>query len=612
MNLDVEKASKGMLTTVCSGTSWSGQSQSCGDLYGCRGVCDIPTYSPKCDLDIELSMLDDLQQEHRLRSASERPTLSENMLSKSLRSSKSLRMSTYMSQDSFSLQSGYVESVSSSSYPYFGLKDWSALPPITQFNADHSSLAFMKKSCDPTCPGCDCCVITIRESSTDSAVAVTPLTDHLSPSPSLCYSSMYEYESYPEMQWTSYEDHLLQSLTDDCEESVNITVMDDLPLPFPTSSSMCALQMYSLLPACAEAYEAVTHYSLLEPQNTTILDLLSSHTTMKSPARQSNQVTRRPLEGTYSCPYESQTPPSLFNDSVVSSGVVTPKASKDRTLTPALCDNDFYERCSWDPKDISTNKNLEDSPGISLRSPRKGKVSDNDIMNPFSEYHIDSNKIQDTEGDQVNIAIVSGAYERSLVSSLIGGFQPIPSDNCVEQQSNSSSDSSLAPFCLGGTGRRASALRSAPVRLSVDTMYGSSNMCMMEEYKNPLSAISEQLLWTFKKDLTTALEVYDLVLSSFFSPGGVETHQQGSNPFQGGKLDNMIKSLDATRVLVIKVIYITYPLLSYSFLLALALLFFPWRFLSNSCYLILFIQASVSLCLSIDNFSMMKSMQGFR
>ena len=394
----------------------------------------------------------------------------------------------------------------------------------------------------------------------------------------------------------SPEDQIMSFVTSD----LDVTEFHD-PFPSEQNTSLTPLQLYSFLPVNASAYETVTHYSLLEPENTTILDLLELHSPSKGHPVCSRIHPSSYQPARWHCgidfPHSKDSPsaPSVTIDAVLStvtsSLTISPMADRKLHPNPLLRDRDFVKTDDYRWNERESNPCWLDK--LEAGRLKQAVASGDDYSAGLKNSHGPQRQEQQQYGmhfppridttfsiranhdstDGRNNRYEYGrsdfaAFERSLVSSLIGGFQPIP----VNLKSDFHLDSTQAPFCLSGSRIKRSTLTDTSSSFFPWRECSSSSVWQhqltergrerQQQNTNPLSAFSWDLLWSFEKDVYTALDVYQLLLSSF-SPTCYSTsvafapHHLGPaviDNYQGGRLDDMIKSLNATRVLVIKVI----------------------------------------------------------
>ena len=415
-------------------------------------------------------------------------------------------------------------------------------------------------------------------------------------------------------------------------------------------SNLTPLQLYSFLPVNANARETITQFSILKPENTTILDLLELHSPLKPQAVRGHVS---PLlvfpparsDGHYNYPYQ-KSPNEFLN----SKGTVFSRVASSMAISPPVGWTSSLDAVHWDHNCEEKSRSNEccamesctvDHPFwsdvVDTRSLRTAVVCGDEhideqqhIYNPRASMpkRLLDSQIRNNHGIPCNYediyggsnryaydASESAAFQRSLVLSLIGGFQPIP----VEIPKDLSQPAS---YLRKGRRRRwrSSLSHSQQIPQRDFSSFGAwerreLHVCVrlgLQEKIDPLSALSWDLLGIFEEDIATALEVYQLLLSSFspvnHDPNIAHTsryQKQMVDGFQGDELDDMIKNLNATRVLVVKV--------------KSDLLFLPFdsssihiTFTHSVTVLYFFSKASVGLCLAIDNFTMMRNVRTFQ
>ena len=446
----------------------------------------------------------------------------------------------------------------------------------------------------------------------------------------------------------------------------NVMKEEDLLVPYDTAeldvadsndssqlqqnSLLTPLQLYSFLPVNANARETITQYSILKPENTTILNLLELHSPLKP------QAVRGHVCPLLVCPparsdghfnYPNQKPPNEFLSSkgtvfsrVASSMAISPPVGWTSSLDAVHGDHNCEENSRCNELCAMESCTVDHpfwSDVVDTRSLRTAVVCGDEhideqqhIYNPRASMpkRLLDSQIRNNHGIPCNYediyggsnryaydASESAAFQRSLVLSLIGGFQPIP----VELPKDLSQPASY--LREGRRGRwRPSLSHTQKIPQRDFSSFGAwerreLHVCVRRDLQDkidPLSALSWDLLGIFEEDVATALEVYQLLLSSFSplngDPNIADTsryQKQMFDGFQGDELDDMIKNLNATRVLVVKV--------------KSDLLFLPFdsssihiTFTQSVTVLYFFSKASVGLCLAIDNFTMMRNVRTFQ
>ena len=362
------------------------------------------------------------------------------------------------------------------------------------------------------------------------------------------------------------------------------------------------LQLYSFLPVNASARETITQYSALKPENTTILDLLEQH----SPPRP--QAVRSYSNSHLACPpakknncgnhlnnYYQKSPSEFFGvagsvfSRVSSSVAISPPVERTLSLDPAYGGHCCEEKSSsneWYATESSTVDHPFWFDVVETRSLKTAVLKDDEhtceskhLHHPrsppsrrFLDSHISNNNsinrnYEDLDGSSDEHAYTydaselnSAAFQRSLVLSIIGGFQPIPVDPIAFRQPGS--------YLGKGRRKRSSLTYTQQMPLRDSFSFGAWEWQQQQLRKrqdlqgegDPLTALSWDLLGIFEEDVNTALDVYQLLLSSFFPidhDPNIALDSRYQKPMVDGfrvdELDDMIKNLNATRVLVVKV-----------------------------------------------------------
>lgn len=337
--------------------------------------------------------------------------------------------------------------------------------------------------------------------------------------------------------------------------------MYDCPLP---QSPVTPLQMYSLMPVRADMLSNMTAYSQLDGDNSSILNLLewAEYNTLvplppppNSLVKESQKIPKcldesmkwndtwntdksTNSQSNLSCMRYDKLPSSLDTSNLSDA---QPLIWND--IAPSMSSN-----TSSYPEDIIS---ATSSRAVCVRiltdksSPRAGsccRSDDNTICVDRKNRYRDTICFQNDDNPEVNCIPVSQAtFVRALVTTLVTGFQSIavtsvqpsmPAPPCHEDN--------YYDYHGGDTYNT--------------TLYGGRSAL-------ELTAFSCHLVNTFRADVCTALEVYDLLLAELLSHTMTSSTagkyiESKSNPFdlfRGDRLDVMTKNLNATRVLMVKV-----------------------------------------------------------
>jgi hypothetical protein len=341
------------------------------------------------------------------------------------------------------------------------------------------------------------------------------------------------------------------------------------------------LQMYSAMPIRADAYTALTEYSRVEGDNPRILDLLQAdHFTESVPITvpTAQRWTPKPWPLSLDTPHLVEYPKNYY---------LLPSASSDKTVTRSVRQNECSisgwrsystSACSSHPEDaISTTSSsavqiqihecsrsrslMEDKGWVGNRHHELGTIilgNGNIEMGrspPCSEVLQTSSDVKRIQTHSASQA----AFNRSLVATLIGGFQSLSREGKSEPQQ-------LPRPCAPS--RRTGHMRydhnyaqnnnSRTASMSVGQMK-CSTVCGGRS-TGELSHFSRHLISAFRDDVSSVLRVHDILLSSYtfdLSPH-TDLRVGGEMPksfdlFRENQLDALSLNLNATRILMVKV-----------------------------------------------------------
>jgi hypothetical protein len=341
------------------------------------------------------------------------------------------------------------------------------------------------------------------------------------------------------------------------------------------------LQMYSAMPICADAYTALTDYSRVEGDNPRILDLLQADQFTESipisvPTPQ--RVTPRPWPLPLDSPHLVEYPKNYY---------MLPSASSDKTITRSVRQNECSisgwrsystSACSSHPEDaISTTSSsavqiqihecsrsrslMDDKGWTGNRHHELGTiVLGNGIIERGRSPQCSEvlQTLSDAKGIQASSAS-QAAFNRSLVATLIGGFQSLSREGKSEPQQL---PRPCAPSRLMGRMRYD---HNCPQNHSSRTtsMYAGQIKCSTVcggRCTGQLSHFSRHLISAFRDDVSTVLRVHDILLSSYTSDllPHTDVRVGGETPksfdlFRENQLDALSLNLNATRLLMVKV-----------------------------------------------------------
>ena len=353
------------------------------------------------------------------------------------------------------------------------------------------------------------------------------------------------------------------------------------PLP------MTPLQMYSAMPIRADTYTALTEYSRLEADNPRILDLLqSAHITesvpitVPTPQRWTSRPGPLPLDTPHLCEY----PKSYY---------LLPSASSDKTVTRSVRQNESNiagwrsystSACSSHPEDaISTTSSsavqirildcsrsrslMEDTGWTGHRHHELGTIvlGNGNIEREKSPLCSDVlQTLSDGKGVQVQVpSAAQAAFTRSLVATLIGGFQSLSREGRSEPQQL---PRPCAPSRQMSTMRydHNSSQNKNPNTTSMHVGQVKCSTACGGRSTGQLSNFSRQLISAFRDDVSTVLRVNDILLGSYNSDFASHTDVRGGGEiqkcfdlFRENQLDALSLNLNAMRILMVKVSLVT-------------------------------------------------------
>lgn len=340
---------------------------------------------------------------------------------------------------------------------------------------------------------------------------------------------------------------------------------------------MTPLQMYSAMPICSDAYTALTEYSRVEGDNPRILDLLqSAHFTESAPISVPIPQRWTPKSGPLHLhtPHLCEYPKNYY---------LLPSASSDKTVTRSIRQNESSiagwrsystSACSSHPEDaISTTSSsavqiqiLDSSRSRSLREDtsawtgsRHHEVGTIVLGNANIESGRSPLQTQpDGKGSQAPSAS-QAAFTRSLVATLIGGFQSLSREGRTETQQL---HRPCAPSRLTSP-MRYDHYNSQNCATKTTSMYIGQMKCSTAcggRSTGKLSQFSRNLISAFKDDVGTVLRVSDILLSSYTSDLTLNTDVRVEGDilksfdlFRENQLDALSLNLNATRILMVKV-----------------------------------------------------------
>ena len=337
--------------------------------------------------------------------------------------------------------------------------------------------------------------------------------------------------------------------------------MYDRPLP---QGPVTPLQMYSLMPVRADMLSTMTTYSQMDGSNPRILNLLEwaeydTQTTLPAPpnsvAKEAQRNQRCVNDGkkwvdawhTEKAPAPQSDASCMRYDKLPSaldtSNLSDPQAPIWNYIGPSMSSN-----TSSYPEDIVSTTS---STAVCVRiltdksSPRIGSCchSDDDTICVDRK----NNTYRDSSGfkndDVIGLGCVplsQATFARALVTSLVTGFQSIATATIPPPMPSPCPNSTYHNYH------------------PLDTY--STSLCGGRSTRE-LTAFSCHLVNTFRADVCTALEVYDLLLAELLSHAltsrssgkYIESKADPFDLFRGDRLDTMTRNLNATRVLMVKV-----------------------------------------------------------
>ena len=340
--------------------------------------------------------------------------------------------------------------------------------------------------------------------------------------------------------------------------------MYDCPLP---QAPVTPLQMYSLMPVRADMLSNMTAYSQLEGDNSNILNLLewSEYNSLIPLPPPPNSVAKESQKKIPKCLDENMKWNDTWNTDKSTTNSQSNLSCMRYDKLPSSLDisnlsdaqplvwNDIAPSMSSNtssyPEDIIS---ATSSRAVCVRiltdksSPRVGSCchsDDNTICVDRKNRYRDTICFKNDDNLENNCVPVSQAtFVRSLVTTLVTGFQSIAATSVQPSMS-------MPPPCHGDNYYDCHGGDTYNT-----TLYGGRSAL-------ELTAFSCHLVNTFRADVCTALEVYDLLLAELLSHTMTSSTagkyiESKSNPFdlfRGDRLDVMTKNLNATRVLMVKV-----------------------------------------------------------
>ena len=362
-------------------------------------------------------------------------------------------------------------------------------------------------------------------------------------------------------------DSMIQLNTEGSEMDIDADVlyqeacMYDRPLP---QGPVTPLQMYSLMPVRADMLSTMTTYSQMDGCNPRILNLLEwaeydAQTTLPAPPNsvvKEAQRNQRCVTGskkwadawhTGKAPVPQSDVSCMRYDKLPSAldtrNLSDPQAPIWNYIGPSMSSN-----TSSYPEDIISTTS---STAVCVRiltdksSPRIGSCchSDDDTICVDRKNNTYRESSRFKNDDVIGLSCVplsQATFARALVTSLVTGFQSIATATVPPPMPSTCPDNTYQGY--------------HPLDTYSTTLCGSRST-------RELTAFSCHLVNTFRADVCTALEVYDLLLSELLSHAltsrssgkYIESKADPFDLFRGDRLDTMTRNLNATRVLMVKV-----------------------------------------------------------
>ena len=339
--------------------------------------------------------------------------------------------------------------------------------------------------------------------------------------------------------------------------------MYDCPLP---QAPITPLQMYSLMPVRADMLSNMTAYSHLDGDNSSILNLLewSEYNSLMPLPPPPNSVIKESQKKIHNLDESMKWNDTWNTDKSTTISQSNLSCMRYDKLPSSLDISNLSDAqpLIWNDIAPSMSSNTSSYPEdiISATSSRAMCVQ---ILTDKSSPRVDSccrsddnticvdrnNRYRDTicfkNDDNLEadcIPVSQATFVRSLVTTLVTGFQSIAVTSVQPSMSMPPPCHEDNYYeCHGGDTYNT-------------TLYGGRSAL-------ELTAFSCHLVNTFRADVCTALEVYDLLLAELLSHTMTSSTagkyiESKSNPFdlfRGDRLDVMTKNLNATRVLMVKV-----------------------------------------------------------